>query len=340
MDRKELTYAVFYPARSYKSTCDEIKCDLQSYLKVKNFPQPELSQQSKKDEFLSLIKDATIDVMMAWYGGQVENGNVAGSSLELVQSLSELDWYQIANSKMKIVGRSDITFLLCRLMQYGVSCYYGPNYSSLSDDFKGDVSISLAKKNIEITKKYLELALTSDEKYVIDFKADDIACGSEPWIFNKGQCTGRLIGGNLDTLAQMLQGCDEVVFCFGAEDVLLIESIDPKYSWNKGKGIHGDFCEKLNILKKSGVFDCVGGIILGKSKEPRVFDTDKGYFFDQVSNEIEKEYLYAAIEKYVHRDIPVLANISCSHTSPMVTLPLERTVMLDADKATLTIFSK
>ena len=50
-----------------------------------------------------------------------------------------------------------------------------------------------------------------------------------------------------------------------------------------------------------------------------------------MADKFNKEYSLS-LEK-----IPVLANVACGHTHPMVTLPLGKTVTLDATAQTLTV---
>ena len=71
-------------------------------------------------------------------------------------------------------------------------------------------------------------------------------------------------------------------------------------------------------LKLSGVFERIGGLILGKHEK---FD-DLGT--GRMPHEILQEVMGQAA-------FPVLAQFDCCHTHPMLTLPIGTEVMLDAD---------
>lgn len=263
MLESDLSIAIFAPARRDNFKVDNI-AELKEILPcVDRIPNPTNYQESsnmfetKREEFLSLVKSKEYNVLMAWYGGQIKGEtDLSGSSLELVRNLSDDDWKTIENSTVKVVGRSDVTFLLSNLMQHGVSCYYGPNAQSLLKD-KG--------KN-EKTIEYLFRALESNEAYTIDFNDPKIACESKPWIFHGGKAEGRLIGGNLDTLAQMLKEYDKTGFSFQKGDILLIESNDPYYYIIDDTNIKGMTHDCFRELKKARIFDYIGGLIIGKSE--------------------------------------------------------------------------
>lgn len=338
MLESDLSIAIFAPARRDNFKVDNI-AELKEILPcVDRIPNPTNYQESsnmfetKREEFLSLVKSKEYNVLMAWYGGQIKGEtDLSGSSLELVRNLSDDDWKTIENSTVKVVGRSDVTFLLSNLMQHGISCYYGPNAAAILDD----------KEKREVTKEYLFRALESNEAYTIDFNDPKIACESKPWIFHGGKAEGRLIGGNLDTLAQMLKEYDKTGFSFQKGDILLIESNDPKYFMspdNKKSGI----IDSYRTLVEFGIFDHVGGVIIGKSRKPMIQDFYSSQtpmiYFEERPTELEREYLWNVVRNLIPRDIPILANVPCSHTSPMITLPLGRTIALDADNARITVY--
>lgn len=314
---------VFYPAKR-NNTDDEKYSGLPSMLKVENYP-PTL--RPKKEEFLDFLCSEDCDILMAWYGGLAGTEH---SSEELIQSLSKADWEAIEKCcDKKIVGRSDITFLLIPLMQRGIPCYYGPNYSSLADE-------QHTEETRKTTIEYLFKALYEKEDYIIDFSEKSISGNDGPWIIRTGSARGRLIGGNLDTLNTALE---HNVFEFNCEpgDILFLEEVDP---WYLEADIPESIFYKLKRLKNIGLFDKIGGIIIGKSKTPLVWDSKIGISGESVKNAAEEKYLRAALERVIDRDIPILANISCSHTVPMITLPLYKKVVLDANRAHIKVLSE
>jgi muramoyltetrapeptide carboxypeptidase LdcA involved in peptidoglycan recycling len=93
-------------------------------------------------------------------------------------------------------------------------------------------------------------------------------------------------------------------------DVLFLED-----SMKKASVVEKNF----NLLKVNGVFERVSGILLGKHE---LFD-DEGT--GRKPHDILSEVLG-------ERNIPILADFDCCHTHPMLTMPIGRTVKLDAAK--------
>lgn len=85
-----------------------------------------------------------------------------------------------------------------------------------------------------------------------------------------------------------------------------------------------DIERSFSLLKLSGVFDRIGGLVLGKHEK---FD-DLGT--GRMPHEILAEVMGAV-------DFPVLAQFDCCHTHPMLTLPIGAEALLDADTQSLTL---
>ena len=128
-----------------------------------------------------------------------------------------------------------------------------------------------------------------------------------------GRVRGRLIGGNLNTM-QGIWGTPYMPK-IREGDVLLIED-----SLKDAADVERSF----SLLKLSGVFERIGGLILGKHE---LFD-------DLGSGRRPWEIL---MEVMGNVDFPVLAQFDCCHTHPMLTLPIGCEVELDADAQTLTL---
>lgn len=128
-----------------------------------------------------------------------------------------------------------------------------------------------------------------------------------------GRAQGRIIGGNLNTM-QGIWGTRYMPE-IRQGDILLIED-----SLKDAADIERSF----SLLKLSGVFDRIGGLVLGKHEK---FD-DLGT--GRMPHEILAEVMGAV-------DFPVLAQFDCCHTHPMLTLPIGAEALLDADTQSLTL---
>ncbi len=133
---------------------------------------------------------------------------------------------------------------------------------------------------------------------------------------NKGVAKGRLIAGNLNTIAGIYGS--EYMPTINKGDILLIED-----SLKDASDIERSFAH----LKLDGVFDKIGGLILGKHEQ----------FNDRGSNRKPYEILQEVIGD---RNYPILAEYDCAHTHPLITLPIGVQVKLDATHQNLTIEEK
>ena len=133
---------------------------------------------------------------------------------------------------------------------------------------------------------------------------------------NPGIGRGRLIGGNLDTI-QGIWG-SKYMPEINHGDILFIED-----SLKDIATVERSF----SLLKVNGVFDKVSGIILGKHE---LFD-------DRGTGRKPYEVLLEVIGKPA---CPVLAEVDCSHTHPMLTFPLGSEIELDADNQKITLLDK
>jgi muramoyltetrapeptide carboxypeptidase LdcA involved in peptidoglycan recycling len=75
----------------------------------------------------------------------------------------------------------------------------------------------------------------------------------------------------------------------------------------------------FSFLKCNGIFEKIGGLILGKYEK----------FDDKNSNLKPYDVLKELIGNDKNR-IPILANVDCSHTHPMFTMPIGSKITLDA----------
>ena len=80
----------------------------------------------------------------------------------------------------------------------------------------------------------------------------------------------------------------------------------------------------FSFLKINNVFEKIGGLIIGKHEQ----------FNDMKTKRKHYEVLMEVMGK---PEIPVLAEFDCSHTKPMLTLPIGCIAELDSDKKQLTI---
>jgi len=267
--------------------------------------------QARVEELNTLIRDPKVRCIMATMGGMVSNS-----------MLPYIDYEALRNDPKIIIGYSDVTALLFGIYaQTGITTYYGP---ALVSSF-GEIGYFLEKtyqyfhdivvhpklpyviKNPEFwTEEYVDWQAQTAEKEKIPNKLITL---------NAGSATGRLIVGNLDTFAGIF--ASPYMPAINRGDILLIED-----SFKNAATVERSFSH----LKLSGIFDRIGGLVLGKHEQ----------FDDQGTGRKPYQILMEIIGE---PNIPILAEYDCCHTHPMITLPIGSMVTLDANKQNITIES-
>ena len=127
-----------------------------------------------------------------------------------------------------------------------------------------------------------------------------------------GRVRGRLIGGNLNTMAGIWGS--PYMPAIEQGDILLLED-----SLHLATTVERSFAH----LKLCGVFDRIGALVLGKHE---LFDSQGS----------GRRPLDILLEVVGEPTFPILAELDCAHTHPMLTLPLGIEVALDLDRQQLT----
>ncbi|QKJ88814.1 LD-carboxypeptidase [Paramixta manurensis] len=258
--------------------------------------------KQRADEFNQLLHDPNVRCIMSTIGGNNTNA-----------ILPYIDYQQLVADPKIIVGYSDVTALLLAIYQKtGLITFYGPamvaSFGELPPlvDWTYDYFSSLV--NGKATPPFpLETPQQWAEER-LDWETQSRAKTLLPntcRFYGAGKVTGRLIGGNLNTLYGIWgsEYMPEIV----AGDILLIEDSLKDVAELEREYAHLALC---------GVFDKVSAIILGKHE---LFD-------DLASGQTQLETLREVLDG---RNIPIVADYDCGHTHPMITLPLGVTAEID-----------
>ena len=256
----------------------------------------------------ALIRDPEVRCIMSMIGGMNSNS-----------LLPYLDYEAIKKDAKIFVGYLDVTALLLGIYaKTGLVTYYGPALVASFGEFPPYVDETFA---------YFEAIVSGQMKYpyplptpkewteeYIDWSLQDRS--KQPQTnqlitVHPGRHTGRLIGGNLNTMGGIWGS--EYMPEIKQGDILLIED-----SLKDIATLERNFAH----LKVNGVFDRIGGLILGKHE----------LFKDMGTGRRPYELLLEVIGKPTS---PILAEFDCAHTHPMLTLPIGVLATLDADKQEL-----
>ncbi len=264
------------------------------------------SPEERADEFNALLHDPEVRILMASVGGQVTNG-----------MLPYIDYEYYAENPKPVVGMSDVTSLLMAIYtKTGVPTYYGSNFVTSYARLSPYRDIALKSLcdvlNFEECHKYIFPEYYSDD--VIEWSqelTEEKRTPNEIITLSGGKVTGRLIGGNLYTIGNIWGTPYMPEIRKG--DILFIEDTE---EWACSVE------RTLAQLKICGVFDMIGGLIIGKCRQFQHYGTEKTYY----------EFIYDYLNG---PNYPVLAECDFSHCAPMLTLPIGITAKLDADAQTI-----
>lgn len=266
----------------------------------------------RANELNDLIYDPEVKCIISTIGGNNSNS-----------ILPYIDYEYFKSHPKIVIGYSDVTAILFAIYaKTNISTYYGPAIVASFGEYPPFVDKTYEYfENILIKSNNLPLELHPPKEWTEEYIPweEQTRCkngiDNELITVNSGKVTGRLIGGNLNTMQGIWN--TEYMPTINNGDILLIED-----SLKDIATIERSF----SLLKCSGIFNKIGGLILGKHELFNDLGTDRKPY------EVLKEVIG-------NLNIPILAEFDCCHTHPMYTIPIGSNVILDANKKTLTLLS-
>ena len=267
--------------------------------------------QERAEELNQLIRDPSVRCIMSTIGGSNSNS-----------LLPYIDYEALVNDPKIIIGYSDVTALLLGIYaKIGLVTFYGPALVASFGEFPPLVDQTL-QSFIDIlcstsnTHKYSMPAVWTDDYVPWETQNVPKPVYSNEWHFlGNGQVRGRLIGGNLNTMAGIWGSCYMPEVNLG--DILLIED-----SYKSIETVERSFAH----LMACGVFDKIGAIVLGKHER----------FDDNGTNRSPLDVLFEVLND---KDIPILYGFDSCHTHPMLVTPIGVEAQIDFDKQTFKLDS-
>ncbi len=207
--------------------------------------------------------------------------------------IDELNFTKFKRKPKWIIGFSDITVLHAHIYtNCKIASIHAPMAAAFNDGGSENEFVQSLKKML-VGKK---------NKY---------SCPTHS--FNKqGTATGELVGGNLSLLAHLTGTKSDINT---KNKILFIEDI--------GEYMYG-IDRMLYQLKRSGKFDHLAGLVIGGFTDMKDTDRPFGKSFDEVINDIVKDY-----------DYPVCFNFPVSHGKENYALKTGGTYQLSVGKKTV-----
>ncbi|MCR9387610.1 S66 family peptidase [Vibrio metoecus] len=264
------------------------------------------SIQERAEELNQLIRDPSVRCIMSTIGGNNSNA-----------LLPYIDYEALKRDPKIIIGYSDVTALLLGIYaQTGLVTFYGPALVASFGEFPPLVDetfqsfVDLLCSEVSQYQYAMPMSWT-DIKH--DWETQESAKPVYPneWLFmGEGKVTGRIIGGNLNTMAGI----------WGSRYMPEIEPGDILLIEDSLKGI--DTVERsFAHLLACEVFDNIGAVILGKHE-----------LFDHKGS--DRTPLDVLLEVLAGKKIPILYGFDSCHTHPMLVTPLGVRGTIDFDNHT------
>lgn len=262
--------------------------------------------QARAEELNSLIRNPEIDCIMSTIGGANSNS-----------LLPYIDYDAIKKRPKVFIGYSDVTAILLAIYQQtGLTTFYGPALTASFGELPPFVDLTYDAFEAVTRLHNTPLRLPTPEQWTEELlpweeQTQPKQGRSNTQAFHGQGCvTGRLIGGNLNTMTAIWGSPYMPEILDG--DILLIED-----SLKDIATVERLFA----FLKLNGVFDRVAAILLGKHE---LFNTGET---GRTPMQVLREVLNG-------QELPIVEDFDCSHTHPMLTLPIGAELMVDFDRQT------
>lgn len=278
--------------------------------------------EARAADLLNAFRDKAIDVILCAIGGD--------DTYRLLPYLFGNDELKKAVSGQIFLGFSDTTMNHFMLHKIGLNTFYG-------QAFLPDVA-ELDAEMLPYTKKFFEELMIngtieeispSDVWYEERTSFDETQLGTER-IAHQNQgfellqgnpiFSGKILGGCIDSMYDIFNGdryqdspslCKKYGLFPSLEDwkgkILLLESSEEKPTPEK-------YRKMVVTLKKTGIFDVLNGVIVGKPM-------DEAYY---------QEYKQILVEVIDNPQLPILYNVNVGHATPRCIIPLGVEAQVDS----------
>ncbi len=245
------------------------------------------NDEERASDIMSMFLDKTVDAIFFAAGG-ANSGRL----------LPLLDFDAIKKNPKILLGMSDPTALLCAIhARTGMVTFHGPV-----------VQYNMQGPMPALTQRYFDSALFTTEPVGSIRELGAIN------VLRPGKARGRLIGGNLTTLQQLLG-----------------TPYEP--DWDAAVLFWEDVCEqphaldaKLTHFRNAGVFDRIAGMVVGQLEECEERDYEDMPPLGEIILQLTKR-----------ANFPILAEVPLGHTSEKITLPVGALAEIDTGGACLSI---
>ena len=261
------------------------------------------SIEKRVSDIHTAFADKSVKAILTIIGGANSN-----------QLVKYIDYDLIKNNPKIFCGFSDITALHSAIRaKTGLETYYGPHFSSLGMKHGCDYTFEHFVKMLmtEGRDEVKPSEIWSDDLWFLDQEKREFEAGEGYWNIHNGRAKGEINGGNLCTFNLLLGTSYRPEF--KPDTILFVEDTEVSPL--------ADFERNLQALLYQPDFKNVKGLVIGRF---------------QKGSKVTREGLeFILNNKAELKDLPILANVDFGHSSPLLTIPLGGTAILDNGKLTL-----
>ncbi len=283
--------------------------------------------EKRAEDLLEAFSDPQIDMILCAIGGD--------DTYRLLPYLFDHGELKSAVREKVFLGFSDTTVNHLMLHKVGLRTFYGQSFLAdvceMGPDMppysKGSFQELIATGGI---REIRPSDTWYEERKSFDASQVGVPLTGHPdggFVLLQGPpvFSGKILGGCIDSLYDFWNGeryADMPVLCekyrlFPEKEewrgrILLLESSEEKMP-------PAAYREALESLKKTGVFDAVSGVLIGKPM-------DRTY---------EREYWQLLREVIARPDLPILCNINIGHAQPRCVMPFGVNAHVNAEKQTI-----
>ena len=280
--------------------------------------------EKRAEDLLKAFLDPDIDMILCAIGGD--------DTYRLLPYLFEHNELADAVSDKIFLGYSDTTINHFMLHKVGLKTFYGQSF--LTDLCELDTEM------LPYSKKYFEELIATGK--ILEIRPSDVwyeerkeftpsQIGKPRTVHNNqgfellqgnSVFSGKILGGCIDSIYDMFNGnryedmpvlCQKYQLFPDIEDwkgrILLLESSEEKMPPEL-------FAQALELLKKTGVFDVVSGVLVGKPM-------DETYI---------EEYKNLLIKIIDIPELPIVYNLNVGHATPHCIIPFGIDATVDAER--------
>lgn len=269
--------------------------------------------EKRAEDLIHAFKDDSIDMILCAMGGD--------DTYRLLPYLFDNDELKDAVNQKIFLGFSDTTMNHFMLHKLGIKTFYGQSFFADLCELDTDM--------LPYTKKYfLELISTGKIEKIEpsnvwyeerkDYSVDAIGTkrvmhDDNGFMLLQGNAvfSGKILGGCIESIYDIFDSSchsDSVELCqkyqlFPKLDdwkdkILLIETAE-------GSSAPDEYKKMIEALKKTGIFDVLSGVIVGKP----------------IDNIYAEEYKQILIEVIDNPNLPIVFNINVGHATPRAIIP-------------------